>query len=276
MNRFQAEYSRKLTTAEDALSCVKSGDTVTYSFCAMEPMETLSKLHTLHGKVKDIDVFTALTIGKYPFMQDPKYRDTFTVDSPFYMAPEREAAKQGITSFVPAHLHNFASRRYGDRPANVVILGVTPMDEHGFFRCSLSAIHERECLDSGATVIVEVNPNYPVVNGETEVHISRVSRIVETSRPIPLLPRKEVNELDKLIGEHIAGLINDGDTIQLGIGGIPDAVANALMGKHDLGVHTEMITSGLVDLVEAGVINGSKKTLHPGKLIGTFSSLTPP
>lgn len=271
MNRFQEEYSRKLTTVEDALGCIKSGDTVTYSFCAMEPMETLSKLHTLHGKVKDIDVFTALTIGKYPFMQDPEYRDTFTVDSPFYMASEREAAKQGITSFVPAHLHNCASRRYGDRPVSVVILGVTPMDEHGFFRCSLSAIHERECLDDGATVIVEVNPNYPVVNGETEVHISRVSKIVETSRPIPLLPRKEVSELDKLIGEHIAGLINDGDTIQLGIGGIPDAVAHALMGKHDLGVHTEMITSGLVDLVEAGVINGSKKTLHPGKLIGTFA-----
>lgn len=273
MNRFQEQYKQKLTTVEDALTCIKSGDTISYSYCAMEPMDVLSKLHTLHGKVEDVTVFTALTIGKYPFMQDPQYRSTFTVDSAFYMAPEREAAKQNadLVSFVPFHLHNFAMRRYGDRPANVAILGVTPMDEHGFFRCSLSALHERELLGCDPAIIVEVNPNYPVVNGDTEIHISQVDKIVESNRPIPRLPKGAVSETDKTIGQYIAELVNDGDTIQLGIGGIPDAVAQALMGKHNLGVHTEMITSGLVDLVEAGVINGRKKSLHQGKIVGAFA-----
>lgn len=271
MNRFQEQYNQKLTTIEEALTCIKSGDNVTHSYCAMEPMDTLSQLHTLHGKVSDVSVLTALTVGKYPFMQDPQYRDTFHVESAFFMAPEREASKHNLVSFVPAHLHNFARRCHTERPLDVLILGVTPMDEHGYFRCSLSAIHEQECLNSNPTVIVEVNPNYPVVNGETEIHISRVDKIVETDRPIPMLPKGQVSEVDQIIGNYIAELVNDGDTIQLGIGGIPDAVAQALMGKHDLGVHTEMITSGLVDLVEAGVINGSKKTLRPGKLVGTFA-----
>lgn len=271
MNRFQEEYNQKLTTIEKALTCIKSGDNISYSLCAMEPSATLSKLHMLHGKVQNVTVFAALTVGKYPFMMDPQYSTTFTVDSAFYMAPEREAAKHGLVSFCPTHLHNFATRRYSDRQADVVILGVTPMDEHGFFRCSLSALHERELLESDATVIVEVNPNYPVVNGETEVHISQVSKIVENNRPIPVLPKGQVSEIDQTIGNYIAELVNDGDTIQLGIGGIPDAVAQALMGKHDLGVHTEMITSGLVDLVDAGVINGRKKTVRQGKIVGAFA-----
>lgn len=271
MNRFQEEYAQKLTTVEDALTCIRSGDNISYSVCAMEPMSVLSQLHTIHGKVDHVTIFTGLSIGKYPFMQDPQYKDTFTVDSTFYMAPERAAAQHGMVSFCPNHLHGLAARRYGDRPADVVILGVTPMDEHGYFRCSLSALHERELLECGATLILEVNPNYPVVNGETEVHISQADKIVETDRPIPQLPRGQISDTDQIIGNYIADLVNDGDTIQLGIGGIPDAVAHALLGKHDLGVHTEMITSGLVDLVEAGVITGRKKTLRKGKIVGTFA-----
>lgn len=270
-NSYETLYQEKLTTALDALSCIRSGNRISSSLCAMEPFTLLGNLHLLQGKVKDINVFIGLTLGKHPFMQDTAYQDTFTVESGFYMAQDRASAQKGISSFVPSNLHHMACRRYDYRPIDVFFMACSPMDDHGYFRCSLSALHEREIIESGAKIVLEVNPNIPLVNGETAVHISQVSSLIVVNTPLPQLPRTPVEDVDKAIGAHIATLVQDGDTVQLGIGAIPDAAAQALMGKKNLGIHTEMITNSLVDLVEAGVVNGSKKSLHPGKIIGAFA-----
>lgn len=271
MDRYQELYRQKLTTVEEALSRIKSGDVISHSFCASEPVTLLGNLHTLHGKVRDLRVIRALDLGVYPFASDPQYRDTFTVDSMFFMGADRTSHKQRITSHIPTHLHNLGARNYSWRGPNVALISVTPMDQHGYLRCSLSQIGEQDLLAMADLVIAEVNPNLPVVSGETEIHIRDIDALVEVDTPIPQLPRGPISDTDRIIGEYIASLVNDGDTIQLGIGAIPDAAAQALMTKHDLGVHTEMLTNSLVDLVEAGVITGRKKNLHPGKIVGTFA-----
>lgn len=271
MSRFVEAYQQKLTTPERALSCIQSHHNISASLCAMEPFTLLGHLHTLRGKVEGLNVFIGLTLGNYPFMQDPVYRDTFTVDSGFYMEQDRQSARKGISSFVPNHLHHMAVRRYSYRPVDVALMAASPMDTHGYFRCSLTNLHERELLESGAKVVLEVNPNLPPVNGDTAIHIDRVHSLIEVNTPVPMLPRGAVSDIDMAIGEYIATLVEDGDTIQLGIGAIPDAAAQALTGKKHLGIHTEMITNSVVDLVEAGVVDGSRKSLHPGKIIGAFA-----
>lgn len=271
MNRYLEEYQRKLTDIDGALAHIKSGDSICYSWCATEPASLLGSLHTLHGKVENINVFGALEIGRYPFMQEPQYQDTFTVDSGFFMGSARCAHAAGLISPFPTHLHNMADRRYSYRRPNVMLVSATPMDEHGYFLCSLCQIHEQLSLDMVDTVLLEVNPNLPRVGGDTEIHISQVDAIVEAAHPIPQLPASKLSPEDVAIGSYIASLVNDGDTIQLGIGAIPDAAAVALKCKHDLGVHTEMITNSLVDLVECGALTGRKKSLHRGKIIGTFA-----
>lgn len=271
MNHWQQLYQQKRTTVEEALSRIPDGAVIGHSFCAMEPQTLLGSLHTLLGKVGGLHVLRALDTGMHPFALDPAYRDVFTVDSMFFMGPDRASHRLRMTSHIPTHLHNMTQRCYGYRRPNVALISVTPMDSHGYLRCSLCLIGEKELVEQADLVIAEVNPNLPHVHGETEFHITQIDALVETQAPIPQLPRSQISETDRIIGAHIASLVNDGDTIQLGIGSIPDAAAQALMDKHDLGVHTEMLTNSLVDLAEAGVITGRKKSLHPGKIIGTFA-----
>ena len=271
MGTYQNLYKQKLTSVEDALSHIKSGDVIGASLCAMEPVSLLSRLHTLRGKVENVTIMRGLEMVKYPFMTDADYADTFRCESLFLMGPGRESMRQGITSFAPTHLHNVLARRRGYRYPNVVLISAAPMDEHGYFRCSLCQIWEAELLEHCDLVIMEVNPNMPLIGGDTAIHISRVHHLVETNTPVPKLPRSPINEVDQVIGEYIATLVNDGDTIQLGIGGIPNAVGKALMSKRDLGLHIEMLTNSISDLVEAGVLTGRKKNLHNGKMIATFA-----
>ena len=145
------------------------------------------------------------------------------------------------------------------------------MDRHGYFMIPLCLIHEKTFLEAADRVILQVNPNLPRIYGDTEVHIRDVDMIVEAETPLPYLPENTPNELELTIGNYVASLVHDGDCIQLGIGGIPDAAALALKDKHDLGVHSEMITNSMVELVKQGVITGRKKNFMPGKIVGTFA-----
>lgn len=271
MNKYQEQYQRKLTDVEGALSLIESGAVIGYSLCAMEPMTLMGNLHTLQGKVNNINTIGALELGNHPFMQDPVYGDTFTVESLFMMGSARASLKKRIASHMPTHLHNIVSRRSGYIWPDVLLISASPMDKFGYFRCSLCEIWEQNLIESSKLILLEVNPNMPAVYGDTTIHVSQVDKIVEVNTPVPKLPRGPITETDKVIGQYIASLINDGDTIQLGIGGIPDAAAQALMSRNDLGVHTEMLTNSVYDLVEAGVVTGRKKSLNKGKIIATFA-----
>lgn len=271
MNKFGEQYQQKLTDTLSALSYIKSSSVIGYSLAAMEPTTLMGSLHTLHGKVTDIRTIGCLEMGMYPFMQNPVYGDTFDVKSYFMMGASRESYKKGIASFVPSHLHNISDRLRDYCMPDVMLVSASPMDEHGYFRCSLCQIWEQNLLNSCKLVLLEVNPNMPVVEGDTAIHISQVDHLIEVDTPLAKLARASIDETDKTIGEYIATLVNDGDTIQLGIGSIPDAAALAFMTKHDLGVHTELLTNSIYDLVEAGVITGKKKSLHNGKIVATFA-----
>ena len=271
MNHFQEQYRNKLADVLTALSRIPSGACVGTSLCAMEPRTLLGQMHTLHSKVSNIRMVGGLELGSYPYMQDDAYRDTFTVESMFFLNGSRSSAEKGIASYVPTDLHSVIARRSGYNFPNVLLLSGSPMDEHGYFHCSLCQIWERHLLEVCDLVIIESNPNIPVVGGDTAVHISQVDYVVEVDTPVPSLPKAQLTETDVAIGGYIASLINDGDTIQLGIGSIPDAAAMALMNKQDLGVHTEMLTTSIADMVEAGVVTGRKKTLHNGKIVATFA-----
>lgn len=271
MNRYQEKYKAKVISVEQALELIKSGDEIVAGFCSLEPMTILSQMHTIADRVENVTVWHSLGMGFYDFQKNPAITDRIFTNSWFYAAGARAAHKLGTVSYQPCHLHNGMSRKLDIKAPEVFIGTVSPMDKHGYVKTSLSVLYEKIFIESSKLVIMEVNPRVPQVWGDTEVSIDEIDYFVEVDRPIPTLPVSPISETDRIIGEYVASLVNDGDTIQLGIGGIPNAVAQAFMSKKDLGVHTEMFTSSMADLAEAGVITGRKKSLHKGKMVGTFA-----
>ncbi len=270
-NRYQEMYNAKKITVEEALSLIKPGDEIVSGFAGLEPMAILSKLHTIKDRVSDITVWLSLSMGSYEFFNNPEMKDIFRTNSFFLGAGLRKAHSLGTVSLQPVHLHNGFVRKVQVKPPNVFIGTVGPMDKHGYCRTALSALYEKTFIENADLVIMEVNPRLPNVGGDTELPIDDIDYIVEVDRPVPILPVAPITENDQTIGNYVATLVNDGDTIQLGIGSIPNAVALAFMNKRDLGIHTEMITSSMAELAMAGVVTGRKKTLHKGKLIGNFA-----
>lgn len=271
MNSYEKAYKEKLVTLEEALDSLQNGDVIGTSQCANEPTAFFDAMHTLHGKGKHYRMFAPMCFQAHEFMSNPIYRDTFDMDITFLMGATRKGREGGLFSYYPGDLHNGAGRWISVNGCNVFIAAATPMDAHGYMKIPLCLIHERAFLEAADRIILQINPNLPSVFGDTEVHIRDVDMVVEAATPLPYLPQSQPTETEKIIGEYIASMVQDGDCIQLGIGGIPDAAAQALMSKHDLGVHSEMLTNSMVDLVNAGVITGRKKTYLPGKMVGTFA-----
>jgi acyl-CoA hydrolase len=268
---WQKVYKQKQITREEALSKIKSSDHVISALAAAEPKGILTDLHTIADRVQDVTVVTCLPMGGYEYYTNPAYKNSFTMEGWFYSPPIRKAHENRNVSFIPNHLHLAATKRLAHRKADVFIGTASAMDKHGYLSLSLSATYEVEMIKNADLVIIEVNDKMPRTFGDTIVHISDIDYIIEEDYDIPELGTVEPSEKDRIIGRHIADLIEDGSTIQLGIGGIPNAVSSELFGKKDLGIHTEMFTDGMVDLYNAGVINGSKKTLMPGKMVATFA-----
>ena len=270
MNQYEQMYQDKRVTMDEALSFIRDGDVIGTSQCANEPTAIFDALPRLKGKVR-CKFFAPMCFNQHAFFSDPEFLADFETDITFLMGAARAAHDRGRVGYYPGDLHNGAGRWIETNGCTVFITAATSMDRHGYLHIPLCLIHERAFLEAADRVIVQVNPNLPVTYGDTELHIRDVTCLVEAATPIPMLARSQPGEVEMEIGRNVASLVRDGDTIQLGIGGIPDAAALSLMDKHDLGVHSEMLTNSMVDLVEAGVITGRKKTLHPGKLIGTFA-----
>jgi acyl-CoA hydrolase len=269
--QFKEEYQKKLITIEAALELVKSDDEICVGLAGSEPINFLSRLHEVKDQVENVNVLTCLNMGNYKFTSEPDMQGHFMNSSWFYSNINRKSHELKTTSFLPNHLHLSSRQRLSYKKPNIYVGMATPMDQHGFFSLSLSVTYEREYIEAADIVILEVSENFPRTYGDTFVHINEVDYFYVTDRKPPELQIIEPNSKDMIIGGYIAELIEDGSTIQLGIGGIPNAVAKSLMRKRDLGLHTEMITDGVVDLYHAGVLTNSKKTLHKGKCIGAFA-----
>ncbi len=263
-------YQDKFITVDQALALVKSDDHIVTGLGAAEGRAFLSQLHTIHDRVKNVVLWNCLPMMGYEFYMNPEYRYSFGVEGWFYNGDLRRNHKNGNISFIPNHLHLAATKRLAWRNPDIYIGSASMPDKHGYISLSLSNTYEKRMIEAAKISILEVNPNFPRTFGDVQVHVSEIDYLIQADYEVPVLPDVPSNDKDRMIGNFIAERVNDGDCIQLGIGGIPNAVADALVHKKDLGVHTEMMTSGIMKLAKLGVINGSKKQQHQGKIVATF------
>ena len=263
-------YKEKVITLEQALDMIRPDMNIVTGLGAGEAQLIMNNIHTIADRVKNVTITNCLSMAHGDFLGE-EYAESFNIDGWFFSPPLRKAFKNGNISFIPNHLHLAGWKRLDHVTPDIFVGTATMPDEHGFISLSTSNTYESQMIDKADVVILEINPNYPRTFGDVEIHYSEIDFFIEADYAVPALPDTEPNEKDKKIGEYIAELINDGDTLQLGIGGIPNAVASALKGKKDLGIHTEMMTSGMVELIQAGAVTGKKKTLHKGKHVATFA-----
>jgi acyl-CoA hydrolase len=260
----------KIISVPQALGLIKNGCHIASALGAAEGQSFLNGLHTVAPRVKNITVTNCLSLRGYPYLDDA-YRETFQTDSIFLSPPTRNAYAGGNVSYIPGHLHLCGVNRLVNVKPDIYIGAASMPDRHGFVSLSVSNTYEKRMIEAADIVILEINPNFPRTFGDVELPIGAVDYFIEADYPVPVLPEAPVGELDEKIGQHIAAYIEDGDCLQLGIGGIPNAVAKALADKKDLGIHTEMLSTGLVNLVKSGAVTNARKTKFPGKTIATFA-----
>jgi len=266
----------KTIRVEQALEKVKSNDSIVSALAAAEPSALLGQLHTIAPRVENVTVATCLPMQPYPYFMDKAMLGHFVHDAWFFTPALRKAHEEAMTtSFVPNHLHRAGLDRLIYQKPTIFVGSCTPPDRFGFVSLSLSVTYEREMMEAADLVILEINENLPRTYGDTIVHIDEVDFVIENHRAVPELPSAAPSEKDVQIGSYIAEMIEDGSTLQIGIGGIPNAVTSMLLKKHDLAIHTEMFTEGMIDLFEAGCIG---KTAHTfgnlvltGKMVGAFA-----
>lgn len=267
-------YQEKLISIEEAVGFIKSDTDIIVAQCASEPQGCMSKFHLAQERgVTDVKVFSVLTLKPYDFYMKPEMKGHFELCSWFHAPGSRQAlkAKTGTVTYVPNMLHRAATDRLKVRKPHLFFGTCTPPDERGFVSLSLGITYEKDILEAAEITILEVNDQLPRTLGDTHVHVSEVSHFVEFSQLPPTLPAPQPDEVAMSIGRHIADLVEDGSTIQLGIGEIPNAAALSLITKKDLGVHTEMMVDSMMELYEAGVITNKKKAIHKDKSICTFA-----
>lgn len=264
------DYKKKLVTAEEAVSTIKSHDRVYISGNAATPYVLMKALASRKDALQDVELVHVLLLGEDPLSR-PEMEGHFRHNSLFVGPADRKAINEGRADYIPIFLHQIPNLFYsGQMPIDVVMLHLSPPDEHGFMSYGVEVLASKAAADTAKIIIAQVNEKVPRVLGDSFIHVSRVHKIVEISEDLPQLERKTFTEVERKIGHFIADLIEDGSTLQLGIGGIPDAVLSALQGRKDLGIHTEMVSDGVMEAIEAGIITGAKKTFHPNKAILTF------
>ncbi len=264
------EYQRKLISAEEALKAVKSNDRVYVHPGCAEPESLVQALVARKDELENVEIMHILTMGTAPYVE-PDMAGHFRHRSLFTGKNAREAVNNGRADYVPIFLgeiHRLFSN--GTLPIDVALIQVSPPDEHGFCSYGVGIDITKPAAENAKIVIAEVNWQTPRTLGDSFIHLHKLTHIVAVDRPMLELPRVRMTDLHSKIGAHVADIIEDGSTLQMGIGGIPDAVLFHLKNKQDLGIHTEMFSEGVIDLVRLGIVNNEKKTLHPGKIISSF------
>ncbi len=264
------DYKKKLVTSEEAVSVIKSGDRVYISGNAATPYVLMKALAARKDELEDVELVHVLLLGEDP-LSKPEMEGHFRHNSLFVGPADRKAINEGRADYIPIFLHQIPDLFYsGQMPLDVTILHLSPPDEHGFMSYGVEVLASKAAAEKAKIVIAQVNEKMPRVLGDSFIHVSRVHKIVEISENLPELERSPASEVERKIGKYIADLIEDGCTLQLGIGGIPDAVIAGLKERRDLGIHTEMVSDGVMEAIEAGIITGARKTFHPYKVVMTF------
>lgn len=265
-----SHYQSKVVSLDDAVAVVKSGDRVFISGNAATPLLLTNALARRKDLLYNVELNHVLLLGDDPLAQ-PGMEQHFRHNSLFVGPADRTAIAEGRSDYVPVHLSEIpALFTEGVIPLDVAFVHLSPPDEHGFMSYGVECLASKAAAESAKMVVAEVNDKMPRTLGDVFVHVSRVHKIVECSEPLLTLEEVGSSEAERHIAAHVAKLIEDGSTLQLGIGGIPDAVLSQLDGLQHLGVHTEMVSDGVVRAIDRGIITNQKKTLHPGKVVATF------
>jgi 4-hydroxybutyrate CoA-transferase len=263
-------YNSKLTTAEEAVKNIKSGDRVVVGHASGSPEVVLKAMVENRDAYENVEIVHMVAMGPSEYCL-PDNSTHFVHNSLFAGGTSRKAIHDGRAEFTPSHF-NQIPRLFTEKilPVDVTLCMVSTPDEHGYCSFGISVDYTKPAAESSKIVIAEVTPHMPRTLGNSFIHVSKIDYIVECdSKPIELQPPR-IGEIDEKIGGYCAELIRDGDCLQLGIGAVPDSILGFLKDKKDLGIHTEMFSDGVVDLVNEGVINCTRKNFHPNKMVATF------
>ncbi len=265
-------YQSRVTTAEEAVKVIKSGDRLFLTGNVSVPQKLLAALVKHAPNVQDVEICQALTVGSADYV-GPEMEGHLRVNSMFISANIRKAVQEGRADFTPVLLSEFPLLfKRGILPIDVAVIHVSTPDEHGFCSLGVEVGLTKSAAESAKVIIAEVNDQMPRTLGDSFIHVSKLTHIVPVNYPIPehRMAGEGDSEIVQKIAGHVASLIPDGATMQLGIGSIPDAVLKFLSDKKDLGIHTELFSDGVIDLVNAGVLTNARKSLHPGKIVAGF------
>lgn len=261
------QYNAKKISADEAIAFVKSGHRVFLDGNAAMPLALVRSLARRGSELENVELNHLLTFGEDYFREIPGIRN-----NAWFLGPSiRQAVNENRSDYIPIFLSEIAKLvRSGQWRIDIALIHVSPPDRYGFMSYGVETSITKPCAEAADLVIAQVNPRMPRALGDCFIHVSDVDYIVEHEEDIIEIPMKECSEQEKQIGENVAKLVQDGATLQLGIGGIPNAVLACLGNRHDLGIHTEMFADGILPLIEAGVINNQKKGLHRGKIVSGF------
>lgn len=267
----QQSYLQKRLSATDAVRLLRNGDFIISPTGVGEAPTLLTALSEQRHDFRDVKVAQILAMRKYAYL-DPQTVDHVRHVAFFYGGATRAGGKEGWIDFTPNYFSEIPIQiERGLILSDVVFAMASPMDAHGYFAVSLGADYTMAAIAKARVVVLEVNPNVPFAFGRCHVHLSQVTALVESSEPVLEVGLPKIGPVQQAIGKYVADLISDGSTLQIGYGGIPDAVVMQLTHKHDLGIHTEMLGDGILSLVECGAVTNRRKNYLPGKLIATFA-----
>lgn len=269
---FTTLYKSRIVTPEEAVRKIKSGDRVFLTGNCSVPQRTLAALVDYAPNLEDVEICQALSIGPADYVS-PEMEGHLRVNSLFISANVRKAVQEGRADFTPVMLSEFTLLfKNKILPIDVALIHMSPPDEHGFCSLGIEVGLTKTPAESAKIIIAEVNQQMPRTLGDSFIHVSRINYIVPVDYPLPEMAMggEGTSDITEKIAGFIADLIPDGATMQMGIGAIPDAVLKYLYNKKDLGVHSELFSDGVIDLVEAGVLTNSRKSLHQGKIVAGF------
>ncbi len=261
----------KITTAQEAVSVVKSGDRVFFQGAAMTPNVLIDALCDRHTDIKDIEIVSIHTEGEARYTQAP-CNESFCLNSLFVGGNVRGFVNGFKGDYVPIFLSEIHLLFRRDIiPLDVAFIQVSPPDKHGYCSLGVSVDVTLPALEKAKKVVAQINPRVPRTHGDGIIHINKIDFAVEVDHPIHEHEPTEISEVEKQIGYHVASLIEDGATLQMGIGNIPNAVLANLSNHKRLGIHTEMFSDGILPLIEQGVITGEEKRVKQGKIVSCFA-----
>ena len=266
---WRSEYRDKVVTADEAVRHIRSGDRVVVGHACGEPTTLLRAMVANADEYRDVEIVHLVPMGEAAYCR-PDLERSFRHNSLFAGGGTRQAIADGRADFTPVFFHQIPDLLRGSLPVDVALVNLSPPDAHGYCSFGVSVDYTKPAAECARTVIAQVNPRVPRTLGQSFIHISELDVIVEVDEPLVELTPPTISDVERSIGRGCASLVRDGDTLQLGIGSIPDAVLLSLGDKKDLGIHSEMLSDGVVDLIEAGVITNRRKNFHPGRSVVTF------